>query len=345
MTHSGTAVAGDWIVDGRADDDLAAAVEMRLGVVRIALPWAATETRPGALDGGVVEAWRARAEVAHSLGLRVWCALSAPDVPWWFENDGGFTDGKLAARAWPRWVDAAAQSVGDLVDTWVPLEAPFAMARRLVPVQPAQHGETMHHLVVAWRDAWRLLRGTAPVATSLDVRIVRAMAGPDIDPVHAAEMTRREDQLRWDLWLRAFDDGTVAIPGRADRELADLQGSLDILGLALRDDAEACLHRAAERGPGRPLAATIGLRGDSDQQRGEHLARQLEQCRRAASDVDLRTVLVVPWRSGSDGGIVDTDGVPTASGRVLVDAQPTGAVSNDSNANSAAPSNDASSPS
>ena len=332
-----TAVAGAWLLDTGGDDDLLAMAEIGLTSVRIGLPWALTEVKPGRLDGALVEAFIARAALARSVGLEVWAALSAPEVPRWFDNDGGFTDDRLAATAWPRWVDLAAQSIGEVVDGWVPLEAPFAMAARLVSDDPRRHGEVMHHLTVAWRDAWRILRGTSPVATSLDVRVVR----PADATVPAAELARREDQLRWGVWMRALRDGTVSIPGRADREVADLAGSCDVLGIAVRDDVEACLHRAAESGPDRPLAVVLGLSGSSDQQRSEHLSRQLDQCDDAARELALERVTVVPWL----GGLVDSGRALTACGRVVAARQPSGAASSDSNASSAAPSNDASSPS
>lgn len=339
----GSAVGGSWLFDDGGDDDLRLMAEGGLTKVRIGLPWERAQPRPGAIDGSVIERWRQRAIAAHELGLAVWCTLSSPDEPRWFENEGGFSDARLAARAWPRWVEQAAEQVGDLADGWIPLDTPFAAARRIEPDDPRRHGEVTWHLVIAWRDAWRILRGPAPVATNLDVRTVR----PIDQTVQAADSARREDQLRWGLWMRGLHDGIVSIPGRADRELDDLQGACDVLGIALRDDVEPSLHRAAESGPDRPLAVTIGLRGDGDQQRAEQLSVLLSQAGRAASELALGSISVVPWNGDPEHpGLATSDRRLTPAGRIWTDfAQLTGAASNASNASSAAPNKDASAPS
>ena len=96
--------------------------------------------------------------------------------------------------------------------------------------------------------------------TSLDVAVVR----PADESPAAAEAASRIDQLRWGVWLDGLREGTFAIPGRAERELADLAGACDIVGLAIRDDAETVLYRAAEQGPERPLALTFRPPGSTD---------------------------------------------------------------------------------
>ena len=96
---------------------------------------------------------------------------------------------------------------------------------------------------------------------------------PD-DPVPALETGRREDHLRWKTFLRGVRDGTVVIPGRADRELADLAGAIDLVGVKLRTDlgddptvtdeslrrwterVGTLVHRAADEGPDKPVVVT-----------------------------------------------------------------------------------------
>ena len=71
--------------------------------------------------------------------------------------------------------------------------------------------------------------------------------------------------------MRALRDGTITIPGRADRELADLAGSCDVLGIATSDahDLEPLLHRTADMGPDRPLAVTFRPTGADIDARAE----------------------------------------------------------------------------
>ena len=73
------------------------------------------------------------------------------------------------------------------------------------------------------------------MSTAIGVKTVR----PADQTVQAAEAARRQEHLRWNLWLDALHDGTISIPGRADRELADLAGSCDVLGIVVADVDES----------------------------------------------------------------------------------------------------------
>jgi hypothetical protein len=269
-------------------DDLAIASGLGLGHVRLTVPWALAQPKPGTLDGGVVEMMRSTAHTVRAGGGQLWLCLLSPDVPRWFDNEGGFTDEATARHWWPRWVETIADAVGDDVDGWVPFEAPFALANRLVPDDPRRHGTLVDTLLVAWRDAWRLLHGPVPIATSLDVRTVVIPR----DDVVAAEWARREDHLRWHTWLRSLRDGTITIPGRADRELADLAGSCDELGVAVSGgasvDLEPLLHRVADQGPDRPLAVTFRPTGADRDERGEAIDAVARQVTGLAESLPIR---------------------------------------------------------
>ncbi len=270
------------------------AVEARLRVA-----WSSLQPRPGALAGGPVEAVVEACSFARRHGLQPWIDLlrgPAPSLPPWFDDEGGFGDGRLAARAWPRFVDTFAEAVGDHVAGWVPFEAPFALAASLVPADPRRHGEVVDTLVTAWRDAWRVLRGGPPVATLVDL-------APSPRPVdagpQAAAAARRLDQLRWGVWLNALTTGRLVIPGRADREVADLAGACDVLGVGidLRGgpcDVEALLHRALETGPERPLALTLRLAGRHPEELAEAVQRLRGDVAVFATDVGLAALTLEP---------------------------------------------------
>lgn len=283
----------------RLDDDLAFAADIGLTAVRLDVPWADAQPRPQGVNGGLFEALRATALTARSLGLAPWFRLLQPAVPHWFDDEGGFADDRAAATWWPRWVEEVADHLGDVAAGWVPFEAPFAMSVRMVPDDPRRHGELTHTLVVAWRDAWRILRGGPPVATSLDVATER----PADETVQAAAMARRRDQLRWGLWLGGLADGVVRIPGRADRPLADLAGACDVIGLALRGEVETALYRAAEQGPPRPLAVTFRPAGTTDREQAGSTTTMWQHVRRAAGDLSVvavtaATLLDAPGTTG-----------------------------------------------
>lgn len=257
------------------DDLVAEAVDAGMGHVRLDVPWTLAQPAAGRVDGSVFETLASTSTAARAAGLAVWFRLLQPDVPRWFDNDGGFGDDRTAGTYWPRWVDLVAARLGDHADGWVPLEAPFGLVMRLAPGDPRRQGELLHTLVVAWRDAWRVLRGVVPVATSLDLVIERPV---DERPESIAEARRRDD-MRWYTWFGGLRDGVVRIPGRAERVLDDLEQSCDQVGVALAADTERerdlddLLARVGEQRLHRPLAITLRATGTSTGERQESLER------------------------------------------------------------------------
>jgi hypothetical protein len=206
--------------------------------------------------------------------MQVWFRLLQPRLPHWFDDEGGLSDERATSTHWPRWVEQAAEHLGAFADGWVPFEAPYAMAHRLEPDDARRHATLVHHLMVAWRDAWRILHGPAPLVASIDLATLASESG----------------STRGGMWVGAFRDGRMRIPGRVERRLDQLAGSCDILGLALRTDVEATLYRIADVS-GLPLALTYRPLGNSDAERAHHLATVHAQVDRAAEEVRLRAVL------------------------------------------------------
>ena len=235
-------------------DDVALAAELGLQLVRLDVPWALAQPRAGGFDGDVFEHVHGVGPARPRLGLEPWFRLLQPAVPLWFDDEGGFTDDRTAATFWPRWVELVAERLGDVAAGWVPFEAPFAMCNRLMPDDPRRHGEVVHHVVVAWRDAWRILRGPLPVATSLDVAVerptdespqAREEAAPTrpaaLGPVAAGLHRRR---------------GAHPRPRRPSRSTT-CRARATCSGWPLRSDVETCLYRAAEHGLGSPAGAHL----------------------------------------------------------------------------------------
>ena len=255
-------------------EDLALLAEIGVTAVRFPFDWSRLQPRPGALDDDWRELYGNVLEAAASIGIDVWACLFEGVQPTWFDDDGGFADERAAGRWWPAWVEAAADAFGGRVAGWVPLDDPVGHAARVAGADSIRHQATLHHLLVAWRDAWRILRGGPPVATSLRVHIVQ----PADHTVPAREAARHLDMLRWTLWLRGLRDGRSAVPGKEPRAVPDLAGSLDVLGIStvadLGEDEDAgdealtrwqeragsIIRRAAEDGPSRPLAVTADRR-------------------------------------------------------------------------------------
>lgn len=279
-------------------DDVGLAVELGLDRIRLDVPWALAQPRAGAFDGDVFERLAGAAMAAADAGVATWFRLLQPAIPHWFDDEGGFTDERTAGMWWPRWVDAVADRLGHVAAGWVPFEAPYGMCDRLSPNDPRRHGEITHTIVVAWRDAWRVLHGRTPVACSLDVAVER----PTDESPEARAAANRRDHLRWGLWLQGFADGVVRIPGRADRQLADLAGSVDVVGIAVRRDVETCLYRTAEYGLGLPLALTFAITGASDAERSHHVTGMWREVRRTCEQLTVDSVWGMPF--------IDAPGTP-----------------------------------
>jgi hypothetical protein len=296
---------------GRLLEDLAQLHSLGVGQVRLTLDWARLQPRAGEWNGDESERVLGVLQHARSLGLAVHLTLLERTVPAWFDNDGGFTDARFALHWWPRWVEQCADVFGDALAAtgggWVPFDNPLGLANRLIPDDPRRHGELLDTLVVGWRDAWRVLRGAAPVITALGVLTVR----PTDQTIPAAEAARRQDHLRWRLWLQALRDGTISIPGRADRQLTDLDGACDVVGIVVPhpDEALGAVHRAAEMGPDRPLHITLVTAPGPDRDRVTAITRYRTAVGEAADGTPLVAAHVTPTFDvdGRDDGIITRD--------------------------------------
>lgn len=257
----------------RFADDLEALANHGVTDLRLGFDWSRLQPRAAmgaSLDGQWTEWYRDVLRAGATRGVRVWATLLESTLPRWFDDERGFADARGAGRHWPRFVEGAAECFGDAVAGWFPVDDPLAVATRTSPDDARRHGEVVDTMAVAWRDAWRVLRGGPPVATSFGVRMVR----PVDATVPAAQSARREDHLRWTTFTRGLRDGVLSIPGRADRVVDDLAGASDIVGVRIRVDlgddarvddeslrrwqerASTMLHRLAECSPDRPLAVS-----------------------------------------------------------------------------------------
>jgi beta-glucosidase len=326
---------------------------------RLGLDWARIEPAEGRVDGAAVEHYRSVLRAGRDAGLQLWAVLHHVTLPGWFVDAGGFGDDG-ARYLWARHVDRAADLFGDLVAGWTPIEEPSAYAtggflQGTHPPgrhDPASFATALRGTWLAWRDAWRLLRGGPPVCTAWN-----------LSPVHAADRTvpsRRwaalADEVLWGVAVRAIRDGVLAIPGRAEEEVPDLQGSADLVGVsylsAVGVDAAGgfvpyppgarvgplghapwseglgiTVRRLAEELPGRPLVvAAHGIATTDDAWRAEVLTGSLAvlaECIRDGADVrgffHRTAVDAYEWTHGFDVpfGIIERDRTLKPSAQVL----------------------------
>jgi hypothetical protein len=275
------------VIDRTGPDERSALVAAGVTDLRIAVRWAQLQPRAGHWDGDALEAVATEVAEAQDAGLAPWLALLGRRLPGWFDDEGGFADTKAATRWWPRYLDGVAGHLGDAVAGWFPMVNPAGFATAAFAGRgPDVAFAGRRALVVAWRDAWRILHGRSPVATALAV-----------DP--------------WDDdWPRLLRTGE---PTPTGVELDDLAGSCDLLGgivtigakTAVDQPAELLVRLAAE-GPDRPLTVLVALDGNSDEERAE-------AAETAASVLRFVEADGVALDSAFTDGLLSDDGSPSAA--------------------------------
>jgi len=340
----GAAPASDWFAweqarraprsgDGngfatRYAEDFALYAEYGLTHHRLSLEWARLEPRPGHHDPEAVEHYRQVLTAARDAGISTWVCLHHFTLPGWFSQDqGGFVDAANRIH-WKRHVDWVAETFGDLVFGWKPINEPIAYALlgfRLGVHPPGlaeaeAYAEALEAVHLANFEAWHLLRGgDQPVATVHNLTPVHA-ATRSTNPheaTQAEDRARQLDQGMW-CWARALREGVLEVPGRAPIETPDMAGAFDLIGFSYYfaqtvyadgfgpypADAKVgpmgyapwpeglgvVLRRLADEVPGRPLLIDeCGFGTDDDEWRTTLLSQSLEQVELALADgLDIR---------------------------------------------------------
>ncbi|NJC70650.1 glycoside hydrolase family 1 protein [Planosporangium thailandense] len=324
----------------RFAEDFALLAEWGLLHHRLSLDWSRLEPTPGRFDQRAVEHYRAMLAAGREAGLTVWACLLHGALPSWFTAEGGFLHPEAAAR-WRRWVEFAAETFGDLVSGWKPVNGPasFATKRYLTGQFPpgvtdrTMFGRALRAIQVADFEAARLLRTTGRPTASV------AALAPVIPGSEAARPAAKAfDGVLWDSWLGlarsdAYGDAFDYIgfsyyfaveigeagqprpypPGRA----VGPQGYVP-----WPEGLRLVLDRLAEELPGRRLLVSeLGYGGSDDAARVEYLSQALAHVNAAMRDgVDVAGVFL--W-TGVDN-YEWTDGYTVPFGLFTADRQPRG---------------------
>jgi beta-glucosidase len=224
---------------GDAGEDLEQLAGLGIDAVALTLEWARLQPTPRGYDGAAVEARFELLRAARTLGLRVWACLIDGTLPGWFADDqGGFADAANRSLLWPRHVDWVGETFGDLVDGWIPQREPllWALRRHLLgqapPGQqdPRAAARAVQAAMLADGEAWRLLRGTAPVATYQTARTIVAQP----DNVKARPRAQLVERLLWHPWLSALTEGQLIVGDLAPVTVEHLRGAFDRVVVELR---------------------------------------------------------------------------------------------------------------
>jgi beta-glucosidase len=250
----GAAPTSDWYALERADrvpptgsgndfgtryaEDFEMYAEYGLRNHRLSIEWARIEPAEGRRDDAAIEHYREVLTAAHSAGVNPWVCLHHFTLPGWFTEvgEGGFVDERARSYFWPRHVAFCAETFGDLVYGWKPINEPaaYSLIYRAGGRQPAQLDwgkvfDTLGGVLLAQRDAWRELRGSGqPVATIHNLSPVFPVG----QTVQTTNAVRALDEVIWNVWTRADRDGVLELPGRMSREIPDLQEACDLVGFS-----------------------------------------------------------------------------------------------------------------
>ena len=247
-------------------------------------------------------------------------------MPGWFTEigEGDFLDERARSYYWPRHVAFCAETFGDLVYGWKPINEPAAYSsmyrtggRSPRSLDWRRVFDLLEGVLLAQRDAWRELRGGgAPVATIHNLSPI-FQVGETVQARTSRARTRRTDVEGLDA-RRSRRCARTAGPRRAP-EVPDLREACDLVGFSYYSatgiDREGkvgpypsgarvgpmgnapwseglgiVLHRLHEELPGRPLlVCEHGVGTDDDEWRTDILRESLQIVDDALADgVDLR---------------------------------------------------------
>jgi beta-glucosidase len=307
----------------RYAEDFALYASLGLTHHRLSIEWARVEPSPGSYDPAAVEHYRAMLTAARDAGVHPWVCLSHFTFPRWFTASGGWLVRENRTEVWARHVDWIAETFGDLVDGWQPVN------------------ETNYYAQLAYRgggwppgdrdrDRWAYVNETMQLATAeaavrlkqtgAPVSSIFGLSAPvaQDDRADTAQTVKRIEEIHWDAGLGLFRDGVLRPPGRDPVERPDLAGSFDLIGFSYysamgvrggkvvphpedaprsplgygiwADGLWNVLERLHAMVPGTPLlVAEYGIGTDDDAVRAAYIRRGLDLVQQAiAKGIDVR---------------------------------------------------------
>jgi beta-glucosidase len=158
-------------------------------------------------------------------------------LPQWFAAAGGFLIEENRVKHWGRHVEFVAETFGDLVGGWQPVNETnyYAAAAYRGRGWPPGHdsrdewalvSESIH--LATGEAAVRLKETGVPVASILGLSCEVAL---DDRPETISKVSSLRE-TNWDAGIGLFRDGVLRVPGRLPVLRPDLAGSFDLLGFS-----------------------------------------------------------------------------------------------------------------
>jgi beta-glucosidase len=222
---------------------------------RLSIEWARIEPARGVHDEAAVAHYREVLAAARHAGVAPWVCLHHFTLPRWFADTGGFLVEANRTEAWARHVDYMAETFGDLVAGWQPVNETNYYARAAYrgggwPPGHDDRGEAATadeaiHLATA-EAAVRLKETGVPVASIFGLS---AIVTEDDDPA-SLSLADRLFEMYWAPGLGLFRDGVLRIRGRQPIERPDLAGAFDLFGFSYYAAMGVTAGRLAVHPPG-----------------------------------------------------------------------------------------------
>jgi beta-glucosidase/6-phospho-beta-glucosidase/beta-galactosidase len=236
-----------WIRQGKAPEgndgagfgatfeaDLAQLAELGVTEAAFTVEWARMFPNEGRVDDEALTFRRQVLEHAVSLGIAPWIVLVDGTLPGWFGADmGGFNDERQNLLVWSRQIDWVGENFGDVAAGWLPMREPVLNTLQRQFLATAPPGKTgainatkaVRNVMLAEAEAWRLLKGTAPVATSVSARLVRGQK----NNVKATPHAEWADELINKSWFHAINEGELRVGDMPTRRVDELRGAFDLV--------------------------------------------------------------------------------------------------------------------
>ncbi len=271
---------------------------------RLSIEWARIEPQEGKRDKQAIEHYTDMLTAARDAGIAIWVCLHHFTLPGWFGEDmAGFMDERGRGYYWARHVDFMAETFGDLVFGWKPINEPIAYAFggwAMGEIPPgvadlAEFPKALRATHLANLEAWKVLRsGGKPVATVMNVSpVYPAVKSREPDERDmATSVAKVFDDLFVTCWTRALRDGILAIPGLPEEEIPEFAGAFDLVGFSYY--AALSVYADLSTGP-YPADARVGLQGYAPWAEGLGIV-----IRRLHDELPGRPLLVAECGVGTD---------------------------------------------
>ena len=309
----------------RYADDFRLLASLGLTHHRLSIEWARVEPEPGHHDRSAVRHYRDVLSAALDAGIVPWVSLHHFTLPRWFLDVGGFLVEANRTDTWRRHVEFVAETFGDLVGGWQPINETNYYARAAYGGRGWPPGHDDNEEVAFVNEAIHLAFAEASVRLKQTGAPVSSIFGlspivPQDDSPASTALTRSLNDYFWAPWIGLFRDGVLKVPHREPVDRPDLAGSVDMIGFSYYavmgvQDGQLAVHppgalvsplgygiwadgvglvldRLHDELPGVPLlVAEYGIGTDDDEVRAAYLRRGLTVINEAIGrGVDVRGI-------------------------------------------------------